>query len=144
MSISLWRCMPLLGKMFYLVWRKINLIGTPLCYANKSVSLTNVWSRTVHIHYFLLSNTFLLLKGTFTPQQRRLYHPGGVWKTTPPPCIGRLLEKSPEGYFSKKIPKKCIESTMFLWYFTHTDKKNLMYLPPMHNKSLPPCINSCL
>lgn len=131
--------------MFYLVWRKLNLIGTPLCYANKSVSLTNVGSRTVHIHYFLLSNTFSSTEKQLYPTAASFVAPGGgVWKTTPPPCIGRLLEKSPGGYFPKKILKKCIKSTMFLWYFTHTDKKNLMYLPPMHNKSLPPCINSCL
>ena len=144
MPISLWRCIPLLGKMFYLVWRKINLIGTPLCYENKSVSLTNVGSRTVHILFSSFKYFFFYWKAALPHRSVVCITPGGVWKTTPPPCIGRLLEKSPEGYFSKKIPKKCIKSTMFLWYFTHTDKKNLMYLPPMHNKSLPPCINSCL
>ena len=106
MPISLWRCIPLWGKIFYLVWGKLNLIGTPLCYANKSVSLTNVGSRTVHIHYFLLSNNFSSTEKHLYPATASFVSPRGGLKNNPPSLHRAAPRKISGGIFSRKNTEK--------------------------------------
>ena len=120
MPISLWRCIPLRGKMFYLVWRKLNLIGTPLCYANKSVSLTNVGGRTVHIHYFLFSNTFSSTEKQLYPTAASFVAPRGGSEKQPPSLHRAAPRKISGGIFfqknTEKVYKKYHVSMIFYTY----------------------------